>query len=145
MPPPYPSSLVKNDRVSDSIFKRIYMTFRNMLSRFLRLIFVPKFNWWKPVRINRWLGINMDYSRWRFTRFDMHKAQDLIPSFVAGSVFRSLRFIPNGHEIPLKVQRPRARSETPSPYEFFYNLYKPSTPYKKTSPPLPDFAVAIVK
>jgi tRNA-splicing endonuclease subunit Sen54 len=57
-----------------------------------------------------------------------------------GSIFRSMRFIRNGHDVPLKVRR-----KPSSPYDFFFNLYKPSTPYKKTSPPIPDFTVTVVK
>ncbi|KAK0476599.1 tRNA-splicing endonuclease subunit sen54 N-term-domain-containing protein [Armillaria novae-zelandiae] len=42
-------------------------------------------------------------------------------------IFRSLRFMP-------------ARTSDPP----FYNLYKPPTPFKKTSPSLPDFQIVVI-
>ncbi|THH03350.1 hypothetical protein EW145_g6328 [Phellinidium pouzarii] len=34
--------------------------------------------------------------------------------------------------------------EAPSPYEVFFNLYKPATPFRKTAPPPPDYSVIVV-
>jgi len=61
-----------------------------------------------------------------------------------GSIFRSLRFIPHGHGVPLKVNPPCPLAEE-SPYAHFFNVYKPNTPYKKTDPPIPDFAISVVR
>ncbi|CDO69861.1 hypothetical protein BN946_scf184884.g20 [Trametes cinnabarina] len=59
-----------------------------------------------------------------------------------GSLFKSLRFLSSGHSVPLHIQRtPEAPS---SPYQIFFHLYKPSTPFKKTAPPPPDFSVVVV-
>jgi len=58
----------------------------------------------------------------------------------AAFIFKSLRFIPTGHGIPLLSQKP-----TSSPYKIFFNLYKPSTPFRKSAPPPPDFSVVVVK
>ncbi|TFY68739.1 hypothetical protein EVJ58_g839 [Rhodofomes roseus] len=56
--------------------------------------------------------------------------------------YQSLRFLPGGHNAPLHVQaRPRAPV---SPYQIFYNVYKPSTPFKKTAPPPPEYSVVVV-
>ena len=57
------------------------------------------------------------------------------------SLFSALRFLPYGHGSKLHVKK----TVEPSPYEFFFNLYKPSTPFKKTFPPAPDFSVVVVK
>ncbi|KAK0438692.1 uncharacterized protein EV420DRAFT_1585468 [Desarmillaria tabescens] len=56
-----------------------------------------------------------------------------------GHVFRSLRFMPAGHQLPLRQSK-----EEDSPYKPFYNLYKPPTPFKKTSPPPPDFQIVVI-
>ena len=58
------------------------------------------------------------------------------------SLFRSLRFIPSGHGVPLRQSK---SAEVESPYQIFYNLYKPSTPFKKTAPPPPDFQIVVIK
>jgi len=34
--------------------------------------------------------------------------------------------------------------ESSSPFEIFFNLYKPSTPFRKTAPGPPDFSVVVV-
>lgn len=61
-----------------------------------------------------------------------------------GSIFQALRFIPHGHGIPLKV-KPSSPLVGESSYVHFFNVYKPNTPYKKTNPPVPDFAVSVVR
>ncbi|KAF7422970.1 tRNA-splicing endonuclease subunit sen54 [Pleurotus ostreatus] len=76
-----------------------------------------RFNWWRPLCINPWLRQHMSYE----------------------FIYKSLRFIPSGHNAPLHVKHTSA-----SPYKIFYHLYKPSTPFKKTSPPPPDFSVVVV-
>ncbi|PSR78218.1 hypothetical protein PHLCEN_2v7550 [Hermanssonia centrifuga] len=80
--------------------------------------FTGAFDWWKPLRFNRWLHHNMSYP----------------------SVYKSLRFLPSGHKEPLYIKTP----DTPSPYQIFFNLYKPSTSFKKTAPPAPDFSMVVV-
>ena len=63
--------------------------------------------------------------------------------FLAESLFRSLRFLPSGYVVPLNAKQGSRLPD--SPYHIFYNLYKPSTPFKKTTPPPPDFSVVVVK
>ncbi|GJE88397.1 tRNA-splicing endonuclease subunit sen54 N-term-domain-containing protein [Phanerochaete sordida] len=101
---------------------------QTFLTRFLAVItssvtriltvFKAKLDWWKPIWFSRCLHHNLSYP----------------------SLYKSLRFMNSGHHVQLQVQRP---AET-SPYQIFYNLYKPSTPFKKTSPPPPDFSVVVV-
>ncbi len=68
----------------------------------------------------------------------------VIHNLSTASLFRSLRFIPAGHGVPpLGPSKLTLRSE--SPYHIFYNVYKPSTPFKKSSPPPPDFHLVVVK
>jgi len=93
---------------------------RFILSR-ITALFTPAFTWWKPITISPLLGINMNYR----------------------SIFRTLRFIPHGHGIPLKVKPQPPLAENP-PYAHFFNVYKPNTQYKKTNPPVPDFAISVV-
>ncbi|RDX53448.1 hypothetical protein OH76DRAFT_1343370 [Lentinus brumalis] len=115
VPPPFPSVT----RASASIVNRLLNTVTSFLSQFVR-IFTGGRDWWRPICFSRWLHYNMSNK----------------------SLFKSLRFLPSGYDVPLHVQR---APEAPStPYQIFYNLYKPSTPFKKTAPPLPDFSVVIV-
>ncbi|KAH7923348.1 hypothetical protein BV22DRAFT_1015612 [Leucogyrophana mollusca] len=79
------------------------------------------FDWWRPLRLHRW-----------FHRGITHTA-----------IFKSLRFVPSGHSITLRPSNPRPKTP-PSPYKIFYNLYKPSTPFRKTAPPPPDFSIVVV-
>ncbi|KAG6334811.1 hypothetical protein ID866_4283 [Astraeus odoratus] len=77
---------------------------------------------------------------------------------VLGDVFRALRFLPCGHTTPLhksslpssKTTQTQALSFLPvprsenSPYTVFFHVYKPSTPFRKTAPPPPDFYVVVI-
>ncbi|KAF9816380.1 hypothetical protein IEO21_04133 [Rhodonia placenta] len=111
-PPPY-------SRRPPSILTRLHSALHSTMRRILQA-FYPRIDWWNPLRLGRWLHHNLD----------------------SRSVFRSLRFLPAGHHIPLRVQTsPKC---APSQYEIFYDLYKPSTPFKKTAPPAPDFSVVVV-
>jgi len=101
-------------------------------------LFAPSFNWWKPIRISPLLGINMNYG-WSGMLLDPTAL-----TTPTGSILRSLRFIPHGHGVPLKVNPPCLPAEK-SPYAHFFNVYKPNTPYKKTDPPIPDFAISVVR
>ncbi|KAK0455383.1 tRNA-splicing endonuclease subunit sen54 N-term-domain-containing protein [Desarmillaria tabescens] len=96
-----------------SIFERIRLTFFTWILKF----FTSAFNWWRPLRLSRWFYHDKNY----------------------GHVFRSLRFMPAGHQLPLRQSK-----EEDSPYKPFYNLYKPPTPFKKTSPPPPDFQIVVI-
>ncbi|RPD62557.1 hypothetical protein L226DRAFT_504091 [Lentinus tigrinus ALCF2SS1-7] len=113
VPPPFPN------QVSTSIVGRLFSAVNSFLSRIVR-IFTGGCDWWRPICFSRWLHHNMNNK----------------------SLFKSLRFLPSGYDIPLHVQR--APEAPPTPYQIFYNLYKPSTTFKKTASPPPDFSVVIV-
>jgi tRNA-splicing endonuclease subunit Sen54 len=51
--------------------------------------------------------------------------------------------MPCGHNTPLMVT-PSQKNEN-TPYEVFFHLYKPSTPFRKSAPPAPDFSIVVVK
>jgi tRNA-splicing endonuclease subunit Sen54 len=55
--------------------------------------------------------------------------------------------MPAGHSIALKHPDPekRAKEKKASPYQIFFNLYKPSTPFKRSAPPQPDFQIVVIK
>ncbi|KIJ64666.1 hypothetical protein HYDPIDRAFT_175586 [Hydnomerulius pinastri MD-312] len=68
-------------------------------------------------------------------------------------VFKALRFIPCGHLVPLhksslsetrSIPSPESVASASSPYKVFFHVYKPSTPFRKTAPPAPDFYVVVV-
>ncbi|CRG83885.1 putative tRNA-splicing endonuclease subunit sen54 [Talaromyces islandicus] len=56
------------------------------------------------------------------------------------NIFRKLAIIPVE---PVGQEKPRRR-QTEAPFQFAYHVYKPSTPFKKTAPPEPDFRIAVV-
>ncbi|KAF8067707.1 tRNA-splicing endonuclease subunit sen54 N-term-domain-containing protein [Lyophyllum atratum] len=123
-PPPWPTKVISDKlSLSRSVFQRIISIFPLWISKVSHLLAKP-FDWWRPLRISRWLHHDKNYS----------------------SVFRSLRFIPTGHKVPLHHPDRHARSEAKknSPYQIFYNLYKPSTPFKRSAPPLPDFQIVVI-
>ncbi|KAI0357608.1 hypothetical protein OH77DRAFT_1494921 [Trametes cingulata] len=116
---PVPPPLATSARQHTSILGRLYSAAVSWITRIARL-FVGGIDWWRPVWCRGWPRRNMDNS----------------------SLFRSLRFLPSGHDVPLRIQSP---PDTPtSPYQVFFHLYKPSTQFKKTAPPPPDFSVVVV-
>ncbi|CCL99722.1 uncharacterized protein FIBRA_01744 [Fibroporia radiculosa] len=119
--PDYPTPLPSSTQFSPSrsFFARLWSTVQSAFRRVAR-IFTRAFDWWRPLRLGNWVHHGFNNS----------------------SLFKSLRFLPAGHHVPLHIkQKPNAG---PSPYEIFYNVYKPSTPFKKTAPPPPDYSVVVV-
>jgi len=112
-PSPPPLS-VRN--ATPSIIQRLLSLLSSLSSKLLKL-FTRDLHWWKPLHVSPWL-CNNNYP----------------------SIFKSLRFMPSGHRIPLRSPKPT----TSSPYQIFFNLYKPSTPFRKSAPPPPDFSVVVV-
>ncbi|KAI0696426.1 tRNA-splicing endonuclease subunit sen54 N-term-domain-containing protein [Cytidiella melzeri] len=100
-----------------SIWSRLYDLLIWPFARMSQFFSRP-FDWWHPLRLNRWIHHNLSNT----------------------SVFRSLRFLPSGHNVPLQIKTP----ESNSPYQIFYNVYKPSTAFKKTAPPVPDFSIVVI-
>ena len=100
-----------------------------------------RFNWWRPVSISRWLHHDKNYGKTAYS-FSCRKT-NLVT--LSGSLYKSLRLIPSGHAVPLRSSQSTLDTRSISPYRIFYNLYKPSTPFKKSSPPAPDFQIVVVK
>jgi tRNA-splicing endonuclease subunit Sen54 len=52
-----------------------------------------------------------------------------------------------GHAVPLHHPNIEKRNEDrkTSPYQIFFNLYKPSTSFKKSAPSPPDFQIVVIK
>ncbi|KAG6841509.1 hypothetical protein C0991_010123 [Blastosporella zonata] len=119
-PPPWPSQISQSATPSSSVWQRIVSLFPIWVSKFCS----KPFSWWQPLRISRWLHHDKNY----------------------GSIFRSLRLMPSGHKVPLHHPDAEKRLEAKknSPYQIFYNLYKPSTPFKRSAPPLPDFQIVVI-
>ena len=135
IPPPYPSPISAVQR--RSLMEVVLHPLKFLLFRIAALL-TPAFNWWSPIGISPLLGINMN-----------HRKSNMPPDWTAlttltGSIFQALRFIPHGHGMPLKVKSPSPLAGE-SPYVHFFNVYKPNTPYKKTNPPVPDFAISVVR
>ncbi|KAF8879080.1 hypothetical protein CPB84DRAFT_1793589 [Gymnopilus junonius] len=104
------------------ILDRLKAFFPLWLSTVSQTLF-GSFNWWRPICLTRWLHHDKNYS----------------------SLFRSLRFMSSGHSVPLKFSESVLEARNSTPYRIFYNLYKPSTPFKKSAPPPPDFQIVVIK
>jgi tRNA-splicing endonuclease subunit Sen54 len=102
-----------------SVLQRLYSWLPSWMHRFRRLL-TSSFNWWSPLRLSG-LYHDKDYP----------------------SVFKSLRFLPSGHAVPLQTTQ-KTQTEVSSPYNIFFNLYKPSTPFRKSAPGPPDFSLVVV-
>ncbi|KAG8214407.1 tRNA-splicing endonuclease subunit sen54 N-term-domain-containing protein [Butyriboletus roseoflavus] len=82
-----------------------------------------------------------------FHRIDWWRRPQLHRQKTTQDIFKALRFIPCGHTIPLYhpvVKSQHSKSSPPSPYKIFFHVYKPSTPFRKTAPPAPDFHLVVV-
>ncbi|PPQ75623.1 hypothetical protein CVT26_001579 [Gymnopilus dilepis] len=108
-------------KYAPSIMDRLKSLFPSWLSTVSRAI-LGAFNWWRPLRISKWLHHDKNYS----------------------ALFRSLRFMPAGHSVPLNFSQSVLETRESTAYRIFYNLYKPSTPFKKSAPPPPDFQIVVV-
>ncbi|KZP23306.1 hypothetical protein FIBSPDRAFT_930627 [Athelia psychrophila] len=102
-----------------SLLQRLFSWIPSCMAR-IRQLFSRRFDWWKPLRIGGFFHHNQNMN----------------------SVFKSLRFIPSGHSVALQPSKNLAAQA--SPYKIFYNLYKPSTPFRKTAPGPPDFSLVII-
>ncbi|KAK7031218.1 tRNA-splicing endonuclease subunit sen54 [Paramarasmius palmivorus] len=105
-----------------TIMQRIRDTFSFIPNFINHLLGQRSFSWWAPVRLGRWIFGKITY----------------------GDIFRRLRFIPAGHSIPLYTPPEKTHILPDSPYKFFFNFYKPPTPFKKSTPGPPDYQVAVV-
>ncbi|CAE6480106.1 unnamed protein product [Rhizoctonia solani] len=83
--------------------------------------------------------------------FTYHRASiggmlGLMPrSFTNTSIFQSLRTMVSGHDIPLRRFRPESStSNSDTPFKVFWNVWKPSTVWRKLDVPKPDFEIAVV-
>lgn len=130
-----PSFNLAKPTAKSSLLGRILSPVLSIFSRALQ-IFLPNFNWWKPLRLSRWLHHNHGLSTFYVQLNPIH-----VP--LSASIYRFLRFLPSGHSVPLYPSAPTLPPS--SPYRIFFNVYKPSTPFKKTAPPLPDFQIIVVK
>ncbi|KAF9007910.1 tRNA-splicing endonuclease subunit sen54 N-term-domain-containing protein [Cyathus striatus] len=114
---PIPGSRPVVQSASTSIIRRM-LGFIPLWGSMLTKIVFGGLNWWKPVHISKWFHHDKNYA----------------------SLFRSLRFLPVGHNVQLQTPK----SDPQSPYKIFYNVYKPSTPFKKSAPPQPDFQIVVI-
>ncbi|KAL1693761.1 tRNA-splicing endonuclease subunit sen54 N-term-domain-containing protein [Schizophyllum commune] len=123
MPSPHKAvarSSTATTRNAGGLIAALYSLVRRCLAHFWN----RDLDWWHPLTVNRWLGKWGGYAH----------------------IYRSLRFIPNGHDIALRPSNPdqRQKEKDASPYHVFYNIYKPMTAFKKSSPPPPDYQVVVV-
>ncbi|KAI6044859.1 hypothetical protein EDC04DRAFT_3137610 [Pisolithus marmoratus] len=113
-----------------NVWKRIATSFSNVVSKVLSVI-----------------GLIFHRSPWRPLGFRGIESNS--------DIFKSLRFLPCGHSTPLfncsslsegTTALPPTFSAPPcwSPYSIFFHVYRPSTLFRKTAPPLPDFYVVII-
>ncbi|KAJ3713901.1 hypothetical protein C8R42DRAFT_704989 [Lentinula raphanica] len=103
-----------------SIVGRISALFSSWISKISFLFLRNTFNWWRPLQFSNWFKKDKNYA----------------------FIFRSLRFIPSGNKVP--IYTPPETKLPLSPYEPFFNLYKPPTPFRKSAPPPPDYQMVVV-
>ncbi|CAE6469595.1 unnamed protein product [Rhizoctonia solani] len=66
-------------------------------------------------------------------------------SFTNGSIFHSLRTMVSGHDVPLRRKELGTFSSNGNTtFKVFWNVWKPSTPWRKLDVPKPDFEIAVV-
>ena len=118
-----------------NLFSRLFIFLRQTLSRFLE-IFKPRSTFWKLRLFHHGPSYREHLSRLSPLRYSLLLC-------VAAAIFQALRFLPSGHSASLHVQS--AADPATSPYQIFYNVYKPATPFKKSTPPKPDFQVVVVE
>ncbi|KAH6911511.1 tRNA-splicing endonuclease subunit sen54 N-term-domain-containing protein [Coprinopsis sp. MPI-PUGE-AT-0042] len=128
---PTPSSTVAtaiSNHPSSSILSRFRALFAlcgRLMQRILSPICASR-DWWRPIQFST------------FGKSDKSHAW----------IYKTLRFMPSGHSVPLvKAEPKRVVEKMPSkqsPYTLFYNIYKPSTPFKKSAPGPPDFQMVVV-
>lgn len=119
-----------------SLWNTLWGIMTRPFARLAQILF-RSFDWWRPTHFNLWLPHTLTYCT--FHAFTQCERQ--LTSLVTASIFRSLRFLQSGPSAPLHISPPSPTS----PYKIFYNLYKPSTPFKKSAPPAPDFSVVVIK
>ncbi|PFH45425.1 hypothetical protein AMATHDRAFT_88815 [Amanita thiersii Skay4041] len=140
LPTPYkPTSTIvespsPSEQAPPSLLWRLTHHLHHLLSKLLsilpsfhllppRLSPSPTFDWWHPLPTHP------------------HPPQSY------ASIFAALRnIIPSGHKVPLHTPPSQKTDNTPAttPYRIFYNVYKPNTPFRKTTPGKPDFQVVVV-
>jgi tRNA-splicing endonuclease subunit Sen54 len=137
---PYPAKSKANEVAG--IFNRILSTFSLCIHRVRRLL-VRGFDWWHPVRISRWHQYDKNYGELS----DLPSQCPIDSVYLLAYLFRSMRFMSAGYSIPLHHPKIEKRNEGKklSPYQIFFNLYKPSTPFKRSAPPPPDFQIVVIK
>ncbi|KAH8104966.1 tRNA-splicing endonuclease subunit sen54 N-term-domain-containing protein [Phellopilus nigrolimitatus] len=123
IPPPFPKA--SSTKTSAGVLARLAELF---IAPF-RTVFgssSTKIDWWRPLGTGGLLHRFLSYS----------------------SVFSTLRFIPSGYKLPMSQPSDSSIDSPPlqtsSPYEVFFNLYKPATSYRKTAPPPPDYSLIVV-
>ncbi|KAF7315467.1 tRNA-int-end-N2 domain-containing protein [Mycena indigotica] len=119
IPPPFDLSPL-NKKIMP-IWDRI----RAFCPSWITRLFVGQFDWWRPLRLSKWSFSGRNYS----------------------TMFDGLRFLRSGHSIPLLVPKTAPAIGLPtrsSPYHIFFNVHKPATSYRKTSPCPPDYQIVVV-
>jgi tRNA-splicing endonuclease subunit Sen54 len=140
---PVPAALaLAQQPITASIFRRVFAALCSPISRLWSWFVQPSRTWWRPLVHRRWPHHNMDYREQIFVSDDL---QWKVKYFLLASIFKTLRFLSSGHAVPLPSSAQCFTEDSPSPYEIFYHLYKPNTPYRKTAPPQPDFSIVVVK
>ncbi|EAW06730.1 tRNA-splicing endonuclease subunit SEN54 family protein [Aspergillus clavatus NRRL 1] len=69
----------------------------------------------------------------------MHRSYSEPDPHNNGDVYRRLSIIPW-----YDPTMPRPPAQTTAPFRVVFHVYKPSTPFRKTAPPAPDFRIAVV-
>lgn len=86
------------------------------------------------------LGIHKSYSK---SIHFLHISAFNTNYFLQDDIYRSLSL--SSHHTPdTTAPSPSSPPKTTPPFRIAYNVYKPATPFRKSSPPTPDFRIAVV-
>ena len=88
------------------------------------------------------LGIHRSYSKFYLTAC-YEQQMFAILTHLKDDIYRRLNFI-RFYEPSTDSTPPQQQDTTTSPFRIAFNVYKPSTPFRKTAPPVPDFRIAVI-
>jgi tRNA-splicing endonuclease subunit Sen54 len=103
-----------------------FRSLTNLLSR-------KTVDWWRPLLLSSLTSFTSGISN-----FFSFYWQCL--NLMAGGLYQGIRHIlSRSHSLQRSVPSPKA------PYTVFFNVYKPITPFRKTTPPQPDYQIVVVE
>ena len=135
--------ILKNDALSWYQSSSVGTRGRLLTSK-LKHFITPKFDWWRPLNFNLFRCSLWSYCEYHAIEYLLETRH--LNGLTLAQVFQSLRFIKAGFEEPLALKNAKmASGDAPVTYEVFFNVYKPTTTFRKTAPPAEDFSLVVIE